>query len=136
MIDWKTLELSDKKRIEENICASGCHGADYSFTNLYIWRKAYQPKIAWCDSRLLVGMPDWNVYAYPKGDGPIDNSMELLLEEAHSRGEKLLLRGLTDKTLEEFLPKYGDKFEIAEDRDNADYIYTVDNLCNLPGRHL
>lgn len=136
MIDWKELELSDKAQIEDKICASGCHGADYSFTNLYIWRKAYQPKIAWCDSRLLVGMPEWNVYAYPKGDGPIDNSIELLMNEAHERGEKLLIRGLTDKTLEEFLPKYGDMFEITEDRDNADYIYTVDRLCNLPGRHL
>ena len=136
MIDWKELELSDKAQIEDKICASGCHGADYSFTNLYIWREAYKPKIAWCDNRLLVGMPDWNVYAYPKGDGPIVNSIELLLDEAHERGEKLLIRGLTDKTLEEFLPLYGDKFEITEDRDNADYIYMVDKLCNLPGRHL
>ena len=136
MIDWKELELSDKAQIEDKICASGCHGADYSFTNLYIWRKAYQPKIAWCDSRLLVGMPEWNVYAYPKGDGDVRNSIELLFSEAHERGEKLVIRGLTDKTLEEFLPLYGDRFEISEDRDNADYIYTVTKLCDLPGRHL
>ena len=136
MIDWKELELSDKEKIEEKICASGCHGADYSFTNLFIWRKEYKPMIAWCDERLLVGMPDWNVYAYPKGDGPIENSIELLLNEAHERGEKLLLRGLTDKTLAEFTPLYGDRFEITEDRDNADYIYSVEKLCNLPGRHL
>ncbi|MBR2674785.1 MAG: DUF2156 domain-containing protein [Mogibacterium sp.] len=136
MIEWKELELSDKKKIEDRICASGCHGADYSFTNLFIWRKEYKPMIAWCDERLLVGMPQWNVYAYPKGDGPIENSIELLLNEAHNRGKKLLLRGLTDKTLAEFLPLYGDRFEISEDRDNADYIYSVEKLCNLPGRHL
>ena len=136
MIDWKELELSDKEKIESRICASGCHGSDYSFTNLYIWRKEYQPKIAWCDERLLVGMPQWNVYAYPKGDGPIENSIELLLNEAHERGEKLLLRGLTDKTLAEFMPLYGDRFEITEDRDNADYIYSVEKLCNLAGRKL
>ena len=136
MIDWKEITLNDKTQIEKNICASGCHGADYSFANLYIWRKAYNPLIAFCDSRLLVGMPQWNVYAYPKGGGEIGNSIEMLLEEAHSRGEKLLIRGLTEKTLQEFLPLYGDRFEITEDRDNADYIYSVDKLCNLPGRHL
>ena len=136
MIEWKELELEDKPQIESKICASGCHGADYSFTNLYIWRKEYKPLISWCDERLLVGMPQWNVYAYPKGDGPIENSIELLLKEAHERGEKLTIRGLTDKTLAEFMPLYGDRFEIIEDRDNADYIYTVDKLCNLPGRHL
>lgn len=136
MIDWKEITLEDKPRIEDKICASGCHGADYSFANLYIWRRAYRPHIAFCDSRLLVGMPQWNVYAYPKGDGPVQGSIELLLSEAHERGEKLVIRGLTDKTLEEFLPLYGDRFEITEDRDNADYIYTVSKLCDLPGRHL
>lgn len=136
MIDWRDISLEDKPQVEEKICASGCHGADYGFANLFIWRKAYIPKIAFCDERLLVGMPQWNVYAYPKGGGEVRNSIELLLEEAHSLGNKLRLRGLTDKTLEEFLPLYGDRFEIVEDRDNADYIYTVDKLCDLPGRHL
>ena len=120
MIDWRDITLEDKARIEDKICASGCHGADYGFANLYIWRKAYRPKIAFCDDRLLVGMPQWNVYAYPKGAGEIRNSIELLLEEAHSTGNKLRIRGLTDKSLEEFLPLYGDRFEISEDRDNAD----------------
>ena len=136
MIDWRDITLEDKARIEEKICASGCHGADYGFANLFIWRKAYRPKIAFCDNRLLVGMPQWNVYAYPKGDGEIRNSIERLLDEAHSLGCKLRIRGLTDKTLEEFLPLYGDRFEIIEDRDNADYIYTSAKLCDLPGRHL
>lgn len=136
MIDWKDVTLEDKPRIKDKICASGCHGADYGFANLFIWRKAYKPKIAFCDNRLLVGMPQWNVYAYPKGDGDVRNSIELLFSEAHERGEKLVIRGLTDKTLEEFLPLYGDRFEISEDRDNADYIYTVTKLCDLPGRHL
>lgn len=136
MIDWRDITLEDKPLIEDKICASGCHGADYGFANLFIWRKAYKPKIAFCDNRLLVGMPQWNVYAYPKGDGEIRNSIELLFEEAHSRGNKLRIRGLTDKTLEEFLPLYGDRFEIVEDRDNADYIYTSTKLCDLPGRHL
>lgn len=136
MIDWKDVEISDKPAIEDKICASGCHGADYSFTNLYIWRKAYRPLISFCGSRLLVGMPQWNVYAYPKGDGDVRPSIEMLLEEAHAKGNKLVIRGLTNKTLDEFLPIYGDRFEISEDRDNADYIYTVDKLCNLAGRHL
>ena len=136
MIDWRDITLEDKALIEEKICASGCHGADYGFANLFIWRKAYKPKIAFCDDRLLVGMPQWKVYAYPKGDGEIRNSIELLLGEAHSLGNKLRIRGLTDKTLEEFLPLYGDRFEIIEDRDNADYIYMSSKLCDLPGRHL
>ncbi|MBE6039486.1 MAG: DUF2156 domain-containing protein [Clostridiales bacterium] len=136
MIDWKEITLADKPAIEDRICASGCHGADYSFTNLYIWRKAYKPMIAMGGERLLVGMPQWKIYAYPKGGGDVRPGIEMLLEEAHSQGDKLVIRGLTDKTLQEFLPLYGDRFEISEDRDNADYIYSVEKLCELPGRHL
>ena len=136
MIAWRDITLQDKERIEAKICASGCHGADYGFANLFIWRKAYRPKIAFCDDRLLVGMPQWNVYAYPKGDGEIINSIELLMEEAHTLGNKLRIRGRTDKTLEECQPVDGGRFEIIEDRDNADYIYTSAKLCDLPGRHL
>lgn len=136
MIRWKEVKLTDKPKIEDMICASGCHGADYGFANLYIWRKSYSPLIAFHGSRFLIGMPQWHVYAYPKGDGDVSPSIELLLDEAHALGDKLLLRGLTDRTLEEFLPLYGDRFEISEDRDNADYIYSVDKLSNLPGRHL
>ena len=136
MIDWREVSLQDRSKIEERICASGCHGADYSFANLFMWRHAYKVLIAYCEDRLLVGMPDWDVYAYPKGDGDVTGSIELLFEEAHARGNKLLIRGLTDKTLAEFLPLYGDRFEITEDRDNADYMYTAEKLCDLPGRHL
>lgn len=133
---WKEIELSDRKRINDLICSSGCHGADYSFANLYIWRFAYKPQICFQGSRLLVGMPHEGLYAYPKGDGDVRPSLEFLLNEAHENNHKLRLRGLTEKTLQEFVPLYGDRFDIFEDRDNADYIYDADKLCNLPGRHL
>ena len=130
MINWKDIELTDKEAVNSMICASGCHGADYSFANIFMWRHAYEPKIFFNGSRMIVGNPKWEMYSYPKGDGDVAPSIELLIEEAHSRGDKLTLRGLTDKTLEEFMPLYGEKFEIIEDRDNADYIYTADKLCS------
>lgn len=136
MINWKEVELSDRDAINSLICASGCHSADYCFANLYIWREEYEPLIYFNGRRLLVGNPKWHMYAYPKGDGDVTSSIELLLDEAHSHGDKLVLRGLTERTLAEFSAIYGDRFEINEDRDNADYIYSADKLCNLPGRHL
>lgn len=136
MISWRDIDLSDRDRINQLICASGCHGADYSFANLYIWRHEYQPKIYFTENRLLVGNPEWHMFAYPKGDGDVRPSIEMLLEDAHSRGDKLVIRGLTDMTLNEFMPLYGDRFEITEDRDNADYIYTSAKLTELAGRKL
>lgn len=136
MINWKEVELSDKDSIQSLLYAANCTNADYSFANLYIWRNAYRPQIAFNAGRLLIKLPEWDVYSYPIGDGDIVSSIDMMIEEAHSRGTKIKLRGLTDSDLREFIPLYGESFEISEDRDNAGYIYTADKLCNLPGRHL
>ena len=137
MIDFKPLRLEDKDRISSIICASGCHGADYSFANLFLWREEYKPEIAFLDERMLLFMPLFeDLYAYPKGGGDIRPAVEALLEDAHARGHKLVMRGLTESTLEEFLPHYEGRFTIEENREDADYIYTVDKLADLAGRKL
>lgn len=138
MIPFRELRLEDRDDALPVICASGCHGADYNFANLYIWRHEYDPHVYFMDSRLLIMMPRFNeLYAFPKGDGDVEPFIKALLDDAHERGHKLVMRGLTPKTLEELeLSAYKDSFNIIEDRDDADYIYTAEKLRHLSGRHL
>lgn len=136
MLDFHKITLKDKPIIDELICASGCHGADYSFANLYIWKDTYNPEICEVGNRIIVSTPGANVYSYPKGGGDQKESMEALIAHAKERGQRLVIRGLTDRTLEEFLKDYSGRFEIIEDRDNADYIYSTDKLRYLAGRKL
>ena len=137
MIDFKDLTIEDKPRIGELICASGCHGADYNFANIFMWRHTYKPRLAYISERIIVFMPEGGgLYAYPKGRGKLEHAIAEMRSDARERGIRFQMRGLTERVLEEFLPIYGNEFDIIEDRDNADYIYTVDKLCNLRGRHL
>lgn len=137
MLEFRPIEIDDRDEVQTLICASGCHGADYSFANLYIWRKIYKPLVAFMDTRMLLYLGKPGFYAYPKGDGDPRPSIEYMREEAHRNGAKLVMRGLTPKTLEELQEYYGeDAFAISEDRDNADYIYTADKLRYLKGRKL
>ena len=139
MMNFKEIELQDKSAVDAVICASGCFGADYSFANLYIWRHTYKPLVYFGESRLIVTTADRQYYSYPKGDGDVRPYIDMLIEEARSRGEKLVIRGLTDRTLDEFrleCPEYADRFDIVEDRDNADYVYMTDKLRFLAGRKL
>ena len=139
MMNFKEIELQDKSAVDAVICASGCFGADYSFANLYIWRHTYKPLVYFGESRLIVTTADRQYYSYPKGDGDVRPYIDMLIEVARSRGEKLVIRGLTDRTLDEFkleCPEYADKFDIVEDRDNADYVYMTDKLRFLAGRKL
>lgn len=136
MLDFHEITMNDKSTVDALICASGCHGADYSFANLYIWKDAYHPEICEVGNRIIVSTPGANVYSYPKGGGDQKESMEALIQHAKERGQRLVIRGLTDKTLEEFLVDYAGRFDITEDRDNADYIYSTEKLRYLAGRKL
>lgn len=137
MLEFKEIELKDKEKIDSMICASGCHGADYSFTNLFIWRKEYNPRICFVDERLVVFMPDYNLYAYPKGGDEFRNALESIVQDAKERGIRpVVIRGLTEATMPEFLSQHQDDFEISDDRDNADYIYSIEKLRYLKGRKL
>lgn len=136
MLEFHKISMEDKALVDSLICASGCHGADYSFANLYIWKETYNPEICEVGGRIIVSTPGANVYSYPKGGGDQNPAMEALIEHAKERGQRLIVRGLTDKTLAEFLKDYEDKFEIIEDRDNADYVYSTEKLRYLAGRKL
>ena len=110
MLEFRPVRLDDQDFAKTVICSSGCHGADYSFANLYIWRHAYEPEIAFIGERMIIRMPKYGyIFAYPKGSGDVKPIIDELLEDAHSRDQKLIMRGLTPKTLEEFEPVYGDR---------------------------
>lgn len=137
MLEFRPVKLEDQDFVKTVICSSGCHGADYSFANLYIWRRAYEPEIAFVGERMVIRMPKYGyIFAYPKGSGDVKPIIEELRTDAHSRGQRLVMRGLTPKTMEEFEPIYGDQFNIEENREDADYIYTVEKLRDLRGRKL
>ena len=152
MISWRDIQIEDKVSVNEikgSYCAGACDGADgrddrvgvlcnadYSFTNMFIWRHEYKTMVSFQDEMLIVGNPHWLMYSYPLGDVDVRKAVEFLREDAHAKGRKLVIRGLTEESLDKFLDVYGEEFDISEDRDNADYIYTADKLCNLPGRKL
>ncbi len=136
MIEFRQVSLRDRLKVLNIVRAAGCYGADYNFANIFIWRDFYKPEIYFTETRMLMRVKKFDFYAYPKGEGEIKEPEELLLKDAHERGRKLVLGGLTEHSLEEFLPVYGERFNIREHRDNADYIYDAEKLCSLPGRKL
>ena len=54
----------------------------YSFANLYIWRHAYEPEIAFIGERMIIRMPKYGyIFAYPKGSGDVKPIIDELLED-------------------------------------------------------
>lgn len=137
MLEFYTPTLNDKEWIESLTENCGQIGCDISFATTYLWRKKYDIKVCNFDGVLYKAyFSKENVlgYAFPVGDKPPKEMLEILMNDAKERGQKPLI-GMLNKTNAEILSHlYPDVFEFCEERDSADYIYSRENLALLPGK--
>lgn len=122
-------ELSDRDWVKKALMYSGRNGADFCFGSIYMWAPVMHYRIANIDG-MFVGRAG-NSYSLPAGDGDCSKLLKELLESGE---EPLRLHGICEYQkhwLEETFPG---TFEFTEDRDNEDYIYSVEALANLSGK--
>ncbi len=138
MLEFKKIEISDKDWVDRLLAFSDYRGAEYCFTNLFIWDSIYKTKIARFKDFLIVrvGTDEECSYLYPAGRGNIREVLDLLIEVEFSKGEQLSLIGLTSLTKEELKQIYPGGFKFETNRDSYDYIYESSKLITLSGKKL
>lgn len=138
MIEFKAPTPADKAWVDGLLARGNYRGCDYNFTNIYVWKKAFNVEIAQGNGFLfthLCGRMGCS-YLYPAGAGDIAGAIRTLKAEADGRGQPLRLVCLTRgqmAELEEFFP---DQFDYVADRDGYDYLYEIDRLADLGGKKL
>lgn len=138
MNKFKEITLEDKEWITYKLKEDDRRGCEFTFANNYIWRNIYHVEVAKLHDCCVIRFEasDGACYAFPVGAGDKRQVIADLIEETKEKGEKLRLDSILteDKALlEEWFPG---QFEIAEERDGFDYIYTVEKLTNLAGKKL
>lgn len=136
MLDWKEISIDDKIKFDRIIEKEESLSSRCSFVNLFIWKNKHKPKISFLNNLLLIKTLDNDAYYFPRGLGEVENAIEALINDAHKNNKKLVLYDIMPSEVEELQSLYKDKFEIIEDRNAADYIYTVEKLSKLSGRNL
>lgn len=102
--------------------------SEYTFTNLYAWRDAYQFHVSFLDHFIILRSgPEQKMEFFPPiGRGDIISVMGKIL--ADSRGVCIRAPLEVKKALE------GDsRFKIDADRDSDDYLYRTPDLISLKG---
>lgn len=133
MIEFKALTPKDRKQYEEILFPSGERGCEYSFTNLYMWGRQ---KMAYLHGHALY-FSQFNrksVYLFPIGQGDKKAVIEAIIADAKERGIPCRFTGLTPSDCEELHQLFPDKFRCHFDRDSFDYVYDINDLCELKGR--
>ena len=108
--------------------------SEYTFTNLYVWRRARPIKFSFLDDQLcIMAQKGENSFYFmpPVGEGDICKTAELLFNYAKEKNVRPSLQRVPEgmaKTLMEC------GFPSELDIDNSDYIYLVDDLATLSGR--
>jgi hypothetical protein len=130
--DSRPLELSDKPLFDRLFAESQPEVSQYTFTNIFAWRKARNTQVSQLDGVTLVSLelPDRRVFLEPLGDGDRHSAMEKCLR--HEWGRPVEFKYLSWNTAALF---QGDPaHEVLSDRDNSDYLYNAQDLIDLPGR--
>lgn len=141
MMKFKPLELEDKKVFEAYLKPYNFRTSEYSFTNLFIWRKGCQIEYCILNNTLIIKKRDFSGSTYfMQPIGYKKENLKELVQELLILKEQLGLDSLFGDIetyfVEELKEVFGEVLVAEEDRDNFDYIYESSKLATLSGKKL
>jgi len=137
MLDFYTPTLNDYQWIKKLTYGCGQIGCDISFATTYLWRNVYDIRVCNHDGVLYkayFNRDKVSGYTFPIGDKPPADMLKILMQDAYERNRKPLIGMLNKTNLEILLHLYPDMFDIKQEEDSADYIYSQKNLSLLQGK--
>ena len=136
MVGFKEVELSDRDWVDHLLRLSDFRGAEYCFTNLFIWKHVYHTRIAQWNHFLLirVGSAAHPTDIFPAGAGDVPSMMELLLTSALEEKRDFKMGGVSPEQVALLQRLYPGLFEITPAIDSWDYLYKVEDLSSLQGK--
>ncbi len=138
MLEFRDIEITDKKRINSALSKSDFMGCEYSFANNMAWKRLADSKISFYKDFYICcafGTED-NIphFIFPAGEGDYKEIFGELKRFTDSMGKPLVLTGVTERSVAVLNELFPDSFTCEFDRDSSDYIYNSADLIHLKGR--
>ena len=138
-IQFKRAELEDKEIISHYFRHHTSRSCERTFANVYLWSRQYPVKWAVVENALVFKSEDEEhlAFAYPAGEAAdVRRAIEWLMEYCKGRGLPFQMYNLTSEHFAQLEEWYPGRFQIAYDRDSADYVYESEKLATLSGKKL
>ncbi|HEY5560846.1 MAG TPA: phosphatidylglycerol lysyltransferase domain-containing protein [Clostridiaceae bacterium] len=141
MLKFKALTLEDKIIFDKYLKPYKFLTCEYSFTNLFIWRKGCDIQYALYEDLLIIKKIDFKGKSHlmePLGykKENLKNLIDFLLIVKEEEKLDFLFKDLEKPFIDDFLEVFPTGFTVEEDRDNFDYIYESSKLIELSGKKL
>lgn len=132
---FKDISLGDKPLFDLAFQQFPPRISEFTFTNLFIWRHAYQIKISRLQHFLCLYAENGETPFFfpPIGEGDMVACYRILLRWMKERGRTAKLARVPEEIISRFDWK-SEGFRVEFDRDQSDYVYLSEDLIHLQGR--
>lgn len=132
---FKELSLEDKPLFDRMFTQYPPKISEFTFTNLFIWRNAYQIEISRLKNFLCLfaKKEDHPFFFPPIGEGEMIECCRVLLRWMKDKGIPAKITRVPEAIVSHF--DWGaEGFAVTYDRDQSDYVYLLEDLAQLQGR--
>lgn len=138
----KEISINDKECFDKYFETSHVLASEMNFTNFFMWKDHYKIRFGIIyDFLCIMSVRDepkpfcfFPVGDYKKGED-LKKTVYAIKDYFDQEGWNLIFSRVT-KQQKEILDEIGIAYNAIEDRDNADYVYTVKSLSTLAGKKL
>lgn len=139
MITFKSISLEDKELFDKFLKPYKFLTCEYTFTNLFIWRKGCNIEYAIIDDALIIKKKGFDMSTYFMQPVGYNNSnlADIICKLQIYRKEHnmtYLFKDAEAPFIQELQDIFPGNFVIEEDRNNSDYIYESTKLISLSGK--
>ncbi|NLP41525.1 MAG: DUF2156 domain-containing protein [Veillonellaceae bacterium] len=137
IINFQPIKLDDKPVFDSFFRARRYENAHFNFTNLFMWRHAFN--IEWCtEAGFLLIRAAWGKEQFalqPFGpEAELGKAITIWEDYFKQNNLPFIISGIESGAALQFEKLRPGFFKFHEDRDNYDYIYSAQDLINLKGR--
>jgi len=136
MLHFKPVTIDDKESLQRFFDQSDFRNCDFSFSNIFCWRNAYDTTYAVEDDFLFIhfksqGRPG---YLFPLGEGDLKKAVERLEADAQEREIPFRIYSITPQMFDLIENVMPGEFIYEKDSNWFEYIYFSEDLISLTGK--
>lgn len=136
MEHFKKISIEDREILAKYLKVSKHRACDYSVGNIVLWSEVYNTEYAIAEDMLIIRFMKNNRYyfTFPMGGADLKKAFEWIFD--YCRNHKIdFIMGVVEPEMFEAVEQiYPGKFQIAYNRDYADYVYMASDLRDLIGK--
>ncbi|MFA9422109.1 MAG: DUF2156 domain-containing protein [Sedimentibacter sp.] len=136
MEQFNKTTLADRDLLAKYLNEGEHRACDYSPGNLVLWSNVYNTQYVVVNDMLFIKylINEDYYFAYPMGTGDLKQSFEWMLSYCKENNLEFRMNSIEPYMYEEIEKLFPGQFEISYIRDNADYVYNIEDLKNLSGK--